>query len=264
MLRPMAKFCLRNSTGVQELLEAAKHVFILVASSEMECRGEKVNVSRLSLMTGIHRRDVIRIYKEGESKESPQGVAIRVIGQWSQDKRYLTAGGKPRTLGFEGEENQFRELVENTSKDINPGTVLFELERIGAVEKTSRGLKLKQSFYKADSTNLEGFRIMSRDAEDLLSAVDENIHVVEDLPNLHVRTEFDNISKEALPEIRQWILNEGSKYHKKIRSYLASFDKDINPKTGGTGGVRVVVGSFSRTVENNKVEERKKRKGNAG
>jgi len=70
MLGPVARFCLKHGTGIQEFLEAAKHSFVAQAAAEIEKSGDKANVSRISIITGIHRRDVMRIYDQGEARES--------------------------------------------------------------------------------------------------------------------------------------------------------------------------------------------------
>ncbi len=255
MLRPIARFCLKHGTGIQEFLEVAKHSFVEQAASEIEESGDKANVSRISISTGIHRRDVMRIYGQGEARETPEGVAVRVIGQWIADKKFLTTAGKPRILSNQSDNNEYRVLVETVSKDVNPGSVLSELQRIGAVEKTARGIKLLASAFQSDSSSLEGYRIMAKDVENLMGAVDENLSSKSSVPNLHARTEYDNISDENLPEIRDWLLKEGSAFHKKVRKYLAGFDHDINPELNKSGGAKVVVGSFSQCSAPRNVED---------
>jgi len=248
MLRPIARFCLKHGTGIQEFLEAAKHSLVAQAAAEIEDSGDKANVSRISIITGIHRRDVMRIYGQGEARDSAESVAIRVIGQWVSDRQFLTSSGKPKVLLNSNENNEFRVLVERVSKDVNPSSVLSELERVGAVERSPRGFKLVSSAYQADSESLEGYRILSRDVENLMGAVNENISSSNRVPNLHARTEYDNISPENLPEIRKWLLNQGSIFHKKVRKYLAGFDHDINPELNTRGGAKVVFGSFSHCL----------------
>ena len=79
MLRPLIRFCLKRSVGLQDWVEATKIVYLEVAVEEMTKAGQKVNMSRLSTYTGVHRRDVVRIHKEGETKEDSKRFASRVI-----------------------------------------------------------------------------------------------------------------------------------------------------------------------------------------
>lgn len=246
LLKPVVRFCLRWSIGIQDWMEASKAVFIEVAQEEMESKGAKVNVSRLSVSTGIRRREVIRIFKMGESREPNFSYASRIIGQWQSDSDFTTSRGKPRVLSYEGDESEFRELVETISTDVHPGTVLFELERIGAVERSARGLKLVLTQYSAEHDLREGYSMLAADVEDLVHSAEQNLSR-NTRPNLHHTTEYDNIPLDELPKISAWVLSEGEKFHEKARKYISKFDQDINPsKTDNADGGRIAVTSFSR------------------
>lgn len=136
----------------------------------MHAAGRAISVSRLSVMTGLHRPDVIRLYKTKNIYNSRADVITRIIGQWQSDKRFTTTRGKPRALLFEGKDSEFAKLVCAVSADLNPYTALFELERMGTVERTSKGLILQHRMYLPRGSAVEGFELLSRDAEDLISA----------------------------------------------------------------------------------------------
>jgi hypothetical protein len=248
MLRPIIRFCVRRALTVRVLLDAAKAVFIEVAKEEMIHNGERVNTSRLSVMTGMQRRDVMRFESAGVSPVTQVGLAARVIGQWEQDPRFQTKKGKARILSLDGEESEFRQLVETISKDLNPGTVLFELQRLGVVDHTHRGLRLAKGWQLLHDNVEEGYLLAAQDADDLLSAVHENLESKNDTLNLHGRTEYDQIYYDALPEIRAWLIQKGVEFHTEVRTYLAQFDRDINPMGNKAAGARVIVGAFSRTL----------------
>ena len=61
--------------------------------------------------------------------------------------------------------------------------------------------------------------------------------------------DYGGFPKEALPEIRQWLLVEGSKFHTKVRKHLARYDLDTNNKIQGMGGQRVGLTAFSFICE---------------
>ncbi len=249
MLRPMITFCLRHSIGLQDLLEAAKVVFIEIAAADMQARGEKINISRLSVVTGVHRKDAVRIYREGNIDESASRFTVRVINQWRQDKRFQSSGGRPRPLTYEGDNSEFSKLVVLVSTDLHPGTVLFDLERLGAIERLNDGrIRLKAAAYVPKHNPKESFRVMAEDTEDFTAAVVENIFSeTEPPPNYHAKMFLDNIAEDDVPKIRQWLFDRCSAFQQKCLEHLAKYDLDIKPKKGKKGGKRIVLGIFTRT-----------------
>ena len=137
MLRPIIRFCVVQSVAIQDFIELVRILYVQAAAAEMEKRGEEVTVSRLSIVTGLQRRAIDRIYKREESKDSIS-ITTRVIGQWRSDRRFQNKAGRPRTLGFKGLNNDFTRLVTSISKELRPKTVMYDLERIGAVEITDK------------------------------------------------------------------------------------------------------------------------------
>lgn len=247
LLRPIARFCLRHSLNIQNITEILKVVLLDVAAEEMVAEGEKVNISRLSVMTGLHRRDVMRIYRDKNVTTELQGLLSKVIGQWQHDKRFLTESKRPRVLTVDGEDNEFRRLVGSVSNDLHAGTVLFELERTGSVQRTKYGVKLLVRAFVPRRDPVSALQLLAKDTEDLATAVEENVFGDSEVPNLHARTEYDNIRADAIPAITQWLYDEGSAFHKKARYFLAEHDQDLNPDPNvKQSGVKVALGSFSR------------------
>ena len=128
ILRPI----LRSSYTVQDLLSAAKEIFVEVAEEAFREQNEKVNASRLSIVTGLRRPEVLRLQRTEKSPKDETGNLLsRVMGQWRNDRNYSGAPGEPRDLTFRGENSEFRKLCSKVSLTLNPGTVLFEFERRG-------------------------------------------------------------------------------------------------------------------------------------
>ncbi len=248
MLKPFVRFCLRKSIGLQEVVEALKIVFIEVAVEEIKTAGEKVNMSRLSTFTGVHRRDVFRIYKEGEIKDGSPRFVSKVIGLWRRNKRFCSSSGRPRVLGIEGSDCEFNKLVESVSRDLHPSSVLFALQQSDSVQLTPNGVKLKAATYEPRKDTQAILQMLSRDIEKLIQAVLDNIESKSAIvPNFHAYTFFDNIGQEDLPKIRQWLIQNCARFHKRVETYLARFDLDFHPRADRKGGYSVGYGSFTST-----------------
>jgi hypothetical protein len=248
ILRPVARFCLRHNLGLKDIIEMSKVMLIEVAVAEMEEKEQRINMSRLSSITGVHRKDCVRIHREGNVSTDTNRFASRVIGVWRDSKRYQTPGGRPRVITYKGEDSELAEIVSSLSTDLRSGAVLFDLERLGAVQRTSTGLKLCLGAYVPKGNPTEGFRLLAEDSTDLMDAIVDNILCEEqELPNYHAKSEYDNISPEDVPRIRRWLFKQCSAFQTRVEKYISKYDLDINPNRNKEGGERIVLGMFSKT-----------------
>ena len=250
VLRPVAKFCLKRTIKVQEATQLLKVLMLELAEEELKETGGKVNASRLGLLTGIYREDIAKILQDQEaaSQEPPRAnLHARVIGQWEQDRAFRTAHGKPRVLTFEGEDSEFFRLVKRVKQGTYPPTVLAELERSGAVERTKRGLRLIRGGIVWEKGSDAALDLLSRGLGAMMPSAEQNLGKADSIGGAYIRTEYDNISKKHLPEIRRWLVAQTRVFHKKARDYLSRYDVDLNSKLAlkDSAGERVIVHSFS-------------------
>lgn len=249
LFRPLVRFCVKHSLKYQEVLALIKGLLVEEAKRTIEVAGEQVNVSRVAALTGMHRRDVTSLLHQGAGGNTEPPAVRKVLGKWQSDREFLLPTGKPRALGCEGNESEFATLVRSVSKDLNPYTVLFEFERAGTIVRKNGKVLLQKGVFVPAGDARRGFQMVASDVADLLGAVEENVIGRPELPNLHIKTHYDNVSLEALTQIRAWFLERGENLHKEAREYLSKFDKDLNPElSGSSGGARVGIGTFSFTV----------------
>lgn len=256
LLRPVVRYCIRNSLKFPDLLEDVKNLFVELSKEEVTSHGQEASISKLSVISGLNRRDVTKIISRKLSPPEEANFLRKVLGQWESDPKFSIKNGKPRSLTVEGRNSEFSRLVRSVSQDLNSYTVLFELERVGAIKKEKgRVTRVREVFVPSKDTK-HGFRLLGGDIEDLVSGVSENILSIPDVPNLHVKTHYDNIAVESLPKIREWLLEKGAIFHEEVRRFLSKLDKDTNQKLDNkAGGARVAVGTFSR-IEEPKVENK--------
>lgn len=250
MLRPVVRFCFRRSLKIQEFLDITKRVFFEVAAEELRLGAKEASTSKLALATGLTRREAARLAAQDQTAEPGMNIMTRIIGKWQSHPDYTSKQGQPRKLSAEGKDSEFAALVTSVSKDLNPYSVLFELERVGTVQRSGNKVELESDVFVPGANVEEGFRILSRDLADLIGAVEGNVVKQASPPHLHIKTHYDNIAVDRLPEIRTWLLEEGTKFHARVREFLAQHDKDLNPRlVAQPGGARVALSAFSFTEE---------------
>lgn len=246
LLRPAVRFALRRGIKVRTIVEELKALLVQEAREELTRLDEEVTLSRLSVMTGLQRRDAQRLTTPTAPPTTQHlDLMTRIVAQWCTHETF-SRGAKPKELTVEGAESDFSNLVRSISLDLNPSTILFELERLGLVQRDGQCVRLLWDAYQITGDIDDAYTLLERDISSLVEGVDRNISQRSTIPNLHISTQFDNVSQESIPKIREWILKRGAAFHAEVREFVGSFDKDINPsRYAEAGGARVTVGSFS-------------------
>ena len=161
-LRPLVRILLRAGIGYPQFAELAKLAFVQEVFGEKDIRGRATNLSRVSVRTGISRKEVARLrtrIEEGSDLNAlSQAVdyeslhAARVLQLWHSDARFIDWDGAPRVLPFLDGERDFGTLVKAAGGDVPPGAVRAELLAASAVVQLDDGsLKpTKRHFVPAD------------------------------------------------------------------------------------------------------------------
>lgn len=134
-LRPLLRLLLRHGVTYTAFATALKPAFLEAARQELQAQAMPVTDSALTLLSGVHRRDV-RALTRGETPESstddlnpPVSLAGEVVGRWMSDPALQDAEGRPRELSRAA----FDELVSAVSQDVRPRALRDELARLGVV-----------------------------------------------------------------------------------------------------------------------------------
>lgn len=258
-LRPIVSFCVRRSLMLQDIIDVLKPLFVEESSSYLRLKGSKVNVNRVSIATGVHRTDVKAILRDGEMPSRTPSLLWRVIGQWTADRRFMTASGKPRVLPFDAEKINFCNLCLSVSRFLHPKTVLGELVRKGAVRESPKGIHLLVAEEKVGDSIERRWDLLESIIEDALVAVEQNSKPQFSPRNLLGRTEFDTVDPSKLSVIRAWILAEGKRFHARIRRFVSTFDYELSARSttpGQRAPARFSVSTVSVSVSSSVEESR--------
>ncbi len=140
-LVPVARFLLRNGISFSEFSEISRVAFVEVAGVDYGIRGRPTNISRVSAMTGIGRKEVRRLRQLKEKFQDDPRVELSplsdVLQRWFTDPRYLSAAGKPKVLRYSSGRASFVRLVRESVGDLPAGAIKVELIRCGAVSEDS-------------------------------------------------------------------------------------------------------------------------------
>ena len=135
-LRPLVRLLLSKGVGYPQLIELLKGLFVEVAEREFPVAGKAQTDSRISLLTGIHRKDVHRLRAEIlPEAPMPESVSLgmRLAAAWGEAP-FADEEGNPlplARLARRSSDISFETLVASVSKDIRPRAVLDEWLRLG-------------------------------------------------------------------------------------------------------------------------------------
>ncbi|TXI18583.1 MAG: hypothetical protein E6Q62_06335 [Nitrosomonas sp.] len=137
-LRPLIKLMVAKGITYNYLSELLKDIFVEVADKEFRIGTKPSSDSHLSLLTGIHRKDIKRLRHCGylNTETMPQAISMgaRLVSLWTSDERFLDENKQPKPLPRfirEGGMISFEGLVASVSCDIRSRVVLDEWLRLG-------------------------------------------------------------------------------------------------------------------------------------
>lgn len=261
LLKPIARLLLRGGLTWKEFAEIAKTAFVQVATAEFGIRGRPTNVSRVSILTGIGRREVRKqreVLAEAQPAPTFLSAATRVLSGWHQDPQFLAADGKPAVLATEGGAHaSFEELWRRYGGDVPVGALLKELRLVGAVEEFEAGrLRVLQRAYIPRQFDEQKTLRAGSAFEDFGTTV---VHDLTLKPGEQLRFERRatnaSIDARALPEFRALLEREGQAFLERVDAWLTAHAVP-EAELGVRRSVRLGVGVYHIQDDNSRTVRR--------
>lgn len=140
VMRPLVRLMLRKGVTYTMFTDLLKEVFVDVAHREFRLNDTAPTDSRISLLTGVHRKDVRRLRNEGDTAIAalPDNITLgaQLVNVWTNTPPFCSAPGQARALArlaSVGGDCSFDALVAKVSTDIRGRVVLDEWLRLGVV-----------------------------------------------------------------------------------------------------------------------------------
>ena len=249
LLRPLVRILLRNGVSYSTFSDFVKWVYVDVASKEFGIEGRKQSTSRVSVITGLSRKEVMRVRKLPKPDDSASteryNRAARVIAAWRRDRNFLDAEGRPAPLPMAGADVSFSELVKRFSGDVPVRATLDELIRVGAVERLEDGsVSLLTRTYIPESSDADKLHILGTDVAHLMSTFDHNLKSDPIGPFFQRKVAYDNLPDEVLPGFRKHSAKKAQTLLESLDRWLAQRDRDVTPTVKGTGRNNAGIGIY--------------------
>ena len=204
ILRPMVSLMLRQGITYTAFIDLLKATYVEVADQEFEIKGKRQTDSRISVLTGVHRKEVKRIREMEEvplePKERKASLSAQLMSFWLGNPQCIDENGKPLALPrvSEGKEISFDSMVKEVTKDVHPRSLLDEWLNQGVVKLDMDGLvMLQESGYVPDADYEEKLYFAGKNIGDHLAVVKHNL-AGEVMPMLDRAVYYDDLSEESV------------------------------------------------------------------
>ena len=179
LLRPLVRLLIRHGVAYPAFAASLKSVFLEAAREELRESGQKSTDAALSLLSGVHRRDIRTLSSSashGEPVEDkPRNLASEVVTRWISDPAYLDASGLPMDLPRYGDAPSFDTLVQSVSGDIRARALLAELNRLGIAETSESQVRLLVPGFVPREGFAEMIGLLGDNVVDHLAAAAQNL-----------------------------------------------------------------------------------------
>jgi hypothetical protein len=145
LLVPLVRLLIRTGVTFPALVDLLRELYVNVAERDFSLPDKQQTDSRVSLLTGIHRKEVRRLRSAGvpisEVPAAPSQFCL-IISRWLTSPETTDAAGHPRRLaraGGAGKEPTFDSLVLAQTSDVRPRAILDAMLAQGLVRLDEKG-----------------------------------------------------------------------------------------------------------------------------
>jgi hypothetical protein len=238
VLRPLVRLMLSSGMTYPFVAELLKGLFVDIAQKDFRLDNKTPTDSRVSLLTGVHRKDVRRLRETdlGSDVAMPASISFggQLVASWLWEPRYLDDDGQPLPLSrwsAASNEASFEELVTSHSTDIRSRVVLDEWLRLGivSIDDRDRVVLNTEAFIPAEGLE-EKLYFFSHNLHDHAVAATDNL-LGNRQPRLERSVYYDALSPASIGELEQQAQQQGTKMLKSLsRSAMGLEARDAKSK----------------------------------
>ena len=203
VLEPLAALAVARGVMFASIEELLKTAFVDAARAAHANAATRRDVSRISTVTGLNRREVTRITQTAarEAAAPRQSPATRLFTRWLADPALKDKNGAPRALPRLGPAPSFESLAQAVTQDVHARSLLDELCRLGLARVEGETVQLTRASFvpKSDDTRMLGF--LGTNVGDHLRAAVANV-VADEPQHLEQAVFASELSQDSLDALR--------------------------------------------------------------
>jgi hypothetical protein len=209
MLRPLVRLLIRSGVTFPVLADLLRGLYVDVAIRDLLPDAAARTDSRVSLLTGVHRKELRRLRTQDPvTDDEPAVVTLssHIIARWLGTPAYTDAAGQPLVLprvARSATEPSFEGLVESVTTDVRARTVLDDWRSQGLVTLDADDrVRLSIAAFIPRPGRGEQLFYFARNLHDHLAAAVANVLATGPAPFLDRSVHYDGLSEEAAARLQ--------------------------------------------------------------
>lgn len=206
LLKPLIRLLIARGITFPYLMNLVKRLYVTVAEASL---ASEATVSRLSIATGLQRKDINRIKSEPPPEQViPEATSLgpRLIGIWLGDPAFRAKRGGARPLprtSTDPKEKSFEDLVRTISTDVRPKVILEEWLRLGIVTTDKDDtIRLKSDAFVPEEGFDEKAYYLGRNVADHIATSASNL-LAEQEPMFERAVYYDRLTPDSVAYLRR-------------------------------------------------------------
>lgn len=224
VLRPLVRLMIGHGITLPSMVELLKQVLVDVVDSDLPVEGKRTTDSRISVITGVHRKDVRRLRENSQATSDipkKMSVGTQVVNSWLTDPGWQNDSGEPLVLPRSAEGRlspSFERLAQSVSNDVRPRAILDELVRTGVVGVNDQGEVelLAHAYIPTEAEEEKLFYFEKATYAHLLAGV-RNLEGVKP-PYFDRVVQYRRVPADTLPKLRELLDDKGMALLKEINT----------------------------------------------
>lgn len=247
LLRPLVRLLLEKQLEYPFVSSLLKDLYVEVAEHDLAIPTRRPTDSRVSLLTGIHRREVKRIRAallEREAVPASVATGALLVSRWIGDERFVDASGNPQPLPRRAPEGEpsFEALVTSVTINLPPRSILDEWMRLGVVKEDDDGLlHLASESFVPEHGYEEKVHFFGRNLRDHIATGAENL-LGQSPPFFDRSIYYDQLCEESATRLSVMVRDEGAALLRKVNRAALELQQQDTGRSSATH--RMTVGAY--------------------
>lgn len=254
VLAPLIRLLIARGVRLPQLRDLLKDLYLEQAEKHFAIDGKKMTDSRLSVLTGLQRKEIqarrIVESSDAETDARSMGPLPRVLSRWATGRRWTDEKGAPRVLPRKANRGpSFEALVAEVSRDVHPRTVLDRLEEAGNIaidRETDRVTLLSASYLAVEDADQMAY--LGANLGDHAEAAVENVSSGDGrAPFFERAVHYSQLTPSSVETLDREARKLGEQALEKLNRSAAKLQQKDSKDVAATGRFRCGVFVFHRS-----------------